>query len=129
MTGRKKLLGAAAGMAALIALASPAAASAASAGPSSGPGVAPITNVAAIRALRTEIRSGAASKSLGLTGCRTMHLLCDYVALTPSKNSARLLTSSTPVGYGATDLEQAYGVTVAPSTTGTIAILDAGTLV
>jgi subtilase family serine protease len=123
MIGRKKLLGTGASAAMLLAIAVPPATAAAA---PAGHGGGLITNMATIQALRAEIRSGTITRTRGTTGCAAAHLRCDLLVLTQSKTSTTPLSTSAPAGYGATTLEQAYGVTGTPSTTDTIAIIDAG---
>ncbi len=77
-------------------------------------------------ALHARIRAGtAASSTHVLDYCASHHLRCQAQLLARSGSSAPL-SSFTPIGYGATDLESAYGLSKAGSTTGTIAIVDAG---
>ena len=54
----------------------------------------------------------------------TVKLACMAEIATTAPNSNKALTTTTPVGYGATQLEQAYNLTGGQA--GTIAIIDAG---
>lgn len=77
--------------------------------------------------LRAELRAGTLGAGRGVVDiCATHHLRCAAQAVTVAGNSSRLLETSTPVGYGATDLQRAYGLAKAPAGGGTIAIIDAG---
>lgn len=77
--------------------------------------------------LRAELRAGTLASSHGtLAVCAVHHLACRAEVLTASKTSKDLLVTGTPVGYGATDLEAAYGTNKTDGGTGTIAIIDAG---
>ena len=78
------------------------------------------------RALHAQIRSGQArSTTHVLDYCQAHHLHCQAQLLARSGSSAAV-SSFTPVGFGATDLESAYGLTGAGSKAATIAIVDAG---
>jgi len=76
--------------------------------------------------IKAQIRNGtAASTTRVLDYCASHNLHCQAQLLGKQKSSAPL-SSYTPIGYGAKDLESAYGLTSAGSTAGTIAIVDAG---
>lgn len=93
--------------------------------PSTGrPGVVAASAVAGLRA---ELRAGTVSRTHGVSRiCAVHHLACQAEALTVAPGSQKLLVSGTPIGYGAPDLEKAYGLTGNAGTRGTIAIIDAG---
>jgi subtilase family serine protease len=76
--------------------------------------------------MKTQIRNGtAASTTQSVDYCHAHGLHCQAQLLS-KKGSSDALSSFTPIGYGATDLESAYGVSKAGSTNATIAIVDAG---
>jgi subtilase family serine protease len=80
-----------------------------------------------VTTLRAELRAGTLGQQHGVINvCTAHHLHCDAQVLTVSKKSKTELIFGQPIGYGATELEKAYGVSAATSTTATIAILDAG---
>lgn len=77
--------------------------------------------------LRAQLRAGMLASSHGtLAVCAVNHLACRAEVLTTSKSSKDLLITGTPLGYGATELEAAYGTNKTDGGTGTIAIIDAG---
>ena len=76
--------------------------------------------------MKTQIRNGtAASTTHVLNYCHSHKMHCQAELLGKQESSAPL-SSFTPIGYGATDLESAYGLSKAGSAAGTIAIVDAG---
>jgi hypothetical protein len=76
--------------------------------------------------MKAQIRNGtAASTTRVLDYCHSHKLHCQAQLLGKQKSSAPL-SSFTPIGFGAKDLESAYGLSAAGSTTGTVAIVDAG---
>ena len=81
----------------------------------------------AVPGLRAALRAGTLSRTTGVDKlCADEHLACQVEALTVSKKSKQLLVTGTPVGLGAQDLEDAYGLAGARAGSGTIAIIDAG---
>jgi hypothetical protein len=78
------------------------------------------------RAMHAVIASGQAAKRTHvLDVCRSRRLACQ-AQLLAADGSSTPLSSFTPFGFGAKDLESAYGLTGASSRTGTVAIVDAG---
>ena len=81
----------------------------------------------AVAGLRAQLRAGTLSRTRGVSKvCAVHHLSCLAQAVTVSKGSRQLLAFGAPIGYGATDLERAYGVSGSAGHSGTIAIIDAG---
>ncbi|MEO7351721.1 MAG: S8 family serine peptidase [Marmoricola sp.] len=78
------------------------------------------------RAMHAKITSGGAAASTHtLDFCRSHKLHCNAQVLARAGSSTPL-SSFTPFGFGATDLESAYGLTGTSGETGTITIVDAG---
>ncbi|MEP7090161.1 MAG: hypothetical protein ABI776_08635 [Nocardioidaceae bacterium] len=78
------------------------------------------------RAMRADVTSGRASASTStLDFCRSHSLRCNAQLLAKAGTSTPL-SSFTPFGFGAKDLQSAYGLTGAASKTGTVTIVDAG---
>lgn len=130
---RSKLLGITTGALVVMGLGATPAVASSTAGSSGSSGEAlvakapRISNSAQIRALRADVRNGTAAKTHGSEGCaQVKNLRCDYQLLTTAKGSTKALTTTSPAGYGATDLESAYQLTNAPSSRNTIVIIDAG---
>lgn len=85
------------------------------------------STAAAVSAARAQLRAGTLADSRGVTDlCAAHHLACNVEVVTVSKNSARPMAFKPPVGYGADELAQAYGLTGAPSADGTIVVIGAG---
>jgi Subtilase family len=109
---------------------------AAIAGPSGAQAVGPVVPGAAppgltatspqqLSALRTQLRSGTLGQTHGVAMvCGERHLRCLAQALTTGPGSHAKLVTGQPIGYGATELQAAYGVTGGGR--GTIAVLGAG---
>lgn len=98
--------------------------SAASAVGSPHPAAAPPAKIAALRA---QLRNDTLARDHGrINICAVHHLACQAVVVTTSKSSVRPMAFRPPVGYGARELEKAYGVRTAPSRTGTIVVIGAG---
>src|SRR5205807_190523 len=109
------------GVAALTALS----ALTAQAAPAATPGAA--ANPNAVATVRAEVQAGTLLKTHGmLKACASgqVKLACLAEIATAAPNSTKALTATTPIGYGATDLEKAYNLT--GGQVGTIAIIDAG---
>ena len=86
----------------------------------------PRLSSAQAKTVNAQIRNGtAATTTHVLDYCHSHGLRCQAQVLS-KQNSSAPLSSFTPIGYGATDLESAYGVSKATGTTGTITIVDAG---
>jgi subtilase family serine protease len=86
---------------------------------------APPSSTAAVA--RAELRAGTLGHDHGAVDvCAAHHLACNAVVVTTAKGSSTPLAFRPPVGYGARDLEDAYGITGAPSRTGTIVVIGAG---
>lgn len=80
-----------------------------------------------VTAMRAQLRAGQMSAAHGVIDyCKVHKLRCQAQALTTSRTSKTLLITGKPIGYGARELEKAYGVSKAGSSTATIAIIDAG---
>jgi hypothetical protein len=97
----------------------------AQAAPAATPGIA--ANPNAVATVRAEVQAGTLLKTHGvMKACAsaTVKLACMAEIATTAPNSSKALTTTTPVGYGATQLEQAYNLTGGQA--GTIAIIDAG---
>lgn len=125
---------AAASVAAVGLVAGPASAAAPGSG---GPGSdGPSTSQA--QSLRTALRNGTLVRTAGKTNvCAAHRLRCQAEMLTMSKRSnlpirqSRAstigpMTVAPPIGYGAKELQTAYGLTSASSRTGTIVVIGAG---
>lgn len=80
-------------------------------------------------ALRTQLRAGTAARTRGTVDlCGRAGLACRLSALTVSKTSpSPLASSSAQIGYGAQDLQKAYGLVGATSAAGTVAVIETGT--
>ncbi|HJP78538.1 MAG TPA: peptidase S8 [Pseudonocardiaceae bacterium] len=97
----------------------------AQAAPAATPGIAANPNAAAT--VRAEIKAGTLLKTHGMMrSCANglYKLACLAEVATTAPHSTKALATTTPVGYGATDLEKAYNLSGGQS--GTIAIIDAG---
>jgi subtilase family serine protease len=73
--------------------------------------------------LRQEVRSGTLLKDHGV---RKACPSCDAEVVTSAPGSAAPMSAAAPSGYGPSDLASAYGLPSSSSSTGTIAIIDAG---
>jgi subtilase family serine protease len=70
-----------------------------------------------------EVHSGTLLQTHGLhRACKA----CDAEVVTTAKGSAKPLSTAAPAGYGPSDLDSAYNLSSSSSSTGTIAIIDAG---
>lgn len=81
-----------------------------------------------LNTMRAELRAGTLGQSTGVTDiCAAVHAMCQLEAVTAA-NSTKPLSTTEPIGYGATDLEQAYHLPANMSigANGTITIIDAG---
>jgi subtilase family serine protease len=80
-----------------------------------------------ISTLRAELRAGTLGQTTHVVNlCAQVHAACQLLAVAP-QGSSKPLSTTEPVGYGATDLETAYHLP--PNwfgQNGTIAIIDAG---
>jgi subtilase family serine protease len=97
----------------------------AQAAPASTPGIA--ANPNAVATVRAEVKAGTLLKTHGMmSACAStkVKLACLAEIATTGTSSTKALTATTPIGYGATDLEKAYSLTGGQA--GTIAIIDAG---
>ncbi len=84
-------------------------------------------SAAQVASLRAQLRDNALDTSHGMAEiCAAHQLRCLAEVVTTSKSSARPLATKPPVGYGATELEKAYGLKSASSRTGTIVLIGAG---
>lgn len=95
-------------------------------------------SVSQARSLRTALRNGTLARTAGTNKiCAGHRLRCQAELVTATKSSSAPIaqprgtavgpdTSAPPVGYGATELEKAYGLSSAPSRTGTIVVIGAG---
>lgn len=84
----------------------------------------PTSNVAALRA---QLRAGALGLTHGMVRiCQRHKVRCQADVLTVRRGSVDPFTSAAPVGYGAKELEKAYGVQNAPDRAGTIVVIGAG---
>lgn len=127
------------------ALAGPFGPSPASAAPTDTPQNGAISSRAQADQLRTELRRGALAKSHGTVAvCGTKHMHCLAEALTVGRGSRTPLHTGAisrsknglgrvgplaqvpPVGYGATELAKAYGLSGAKTSNGTIVVIGAG---
>lgn len=93
------------------------------------PGPAPATRAAvadsAVPALRASLRAGTlAQQTSTLALCASAKLLCDAQVLA-AQGTSKPLSSTLPIGLGATDLEQAYNLVGTPKVNWTIAVIDA----
>jgi subtilase family serine protease len=100
----------------------------AQAAPAATPGIAANPNAAAALATaRAEVKAGTLLQTHGtLKACATgmVKLACLAEVASTGINSTKALATTTPIGYGATDLSKAYNLTGGQA--GTIAIIDAG---
>jgi subtilase family serine protease len=98
----------------------------AQAAPTATPGTLAGPN--SVASLRAEVQHGTLLQTHGvMNACATtVKLACLAEVVTTSPGSKKALSSTTPAGYGATDLEKAYGLTGDSGQSGTIAIIDAG---
>lgn len=90
------------------------------------------------RSLRTALRNGTLARTVGTEKiCAAHRLRCQADLVTASKSSSSPIaqsrsagvasnTAAPPVGYGARELQKAYGLTSAPSRAGTILVIGAG---
>ena len=82
---------------------------------------------AKIAALRAQLRNDTLARDHGTVNiCAAHHLLCQAIEVTTGKSSVQPMAFRPPVGYGARELEKAYGVRTGPSRTGTIVVIGAG---
>lgn len=117
MTKRKWAAAGAALTASALLLATPSLASAGRPEPHASPSLA---------TLRAQIRDGSFEKTHRIVDvCAAEGLNCQYTLAMTGPDSHTVLSTSAPAGWGATDLEKAYGLNGAPSADGTITILDA----
>ena len=73
--------------------------------------------------IRQQVHTGTLLKTHGLhRACKA----CDAEVVTTAKGSAKPLSTAAPAGYGPSDLNSAYNLSGSSSSTGTIAIIDAG---
>jgi hypothetical protein len=80
-----------------------------------------------IASLREQLRDNTLARTHGTVNiCAEHNMLCQAVVVTTSKSSTRPMAFRPAVGYGARELEKAYGVRTAPSRTGTIVVIGAG---
>jgi subtilase family serine protease len=87
-----------------------------------------VSSPTTINAMRAELRAGTLAQTTGVTNlCAAAHAACQLAAVTPT-NSTKPLSTTEPIGYGATDLERAYHLPADNSVgaNGTITIIDAG---
>ena len=79
-----------------------------------------------VAALRAEVAHNTLEQTHGVyMACAARGMTCQYGYVTKSKGSTTPLFGSTPVGYGADVLEDAYGLDKAPTTKATVAIVGA----
>lgn len=95
-------------------------------------------NTSQAQSLRTALRNGTLARTAGKTDVCSVHRLrCQAEMLTVSKKSKTPIrqslgttvgpmTMAPPIGYGAKELQKAYGLTNASSRTGTIVVIGAG---
>ncbi|HEY4452815.1 MAG TPA: hypothetical protein VGN81_00770 [Pseudonocardiaceae bacterium] len=86
---------------------------------------APSTSASAnsVNQIRQEVHTGTLLQTHGLhRACNA----CDAEVVTTAKGSAKPLSTAAPAGYGPSDLDSAYNLSSSSSSTGTIAIIDAG---
>jgi subtilase family serine protease len=77
-------------------------------------------------ALRAEVAHNTLEKTHGVyMACAARGMTCEYGYVTRSKGSTMPLLGTSPVGYGADVLEDAYGLKKAPSENATVAIIGA----
>ncbi|HEX3783173.1 MAG TPA: hypothetical protein VHX38_26195 [Pseudonocardiaceae bacterium] len=95
---------------------------AAQAAPSSAH-LAPNTAAAQTAQLRQEVRTGTLLRDHGVHRACAQ---CDAYVVTTAKGSSRPLAAAQPAGYGPSDLTGAYNISGSSTSTGTIAIIDAG---
>ncbi len=73
--------------------------------------------------IRQQVHTGTLLRTHGLhRACAA----CDAEVVTTAKGSAKPLSTAAPAGYGPSDLDSAYNLSGSSSSTGTIAIIDAG---
>jgi hypothetical protein len=79
--------------------------------------------------VRAQLRAGTVAQTRGTVDlCARAGLACQLDALTVSRTSTSPLVSRYgQLGFGAQDLQKAYGLTAAKTTTGTVALIDTGT--
>jgi hypothetical protein len=128
-----------AGSFATPALAAPAANTAPAANASPAPNTAPAPGTAAVAAtsldraqtetVRRQLRAGTVARTRGTVNlCARAGLACQLEALTASPSSASPLASQVAqLGYGARELQKAYGLIAAKTTPGTVALVGTGT--
>jgi hypothetical protein len=78
---------------------------------------------AQVAQLRQEVRSGTLLRT---HGTRLACPFCDAKVVTATRGSDRPLSAAAPSGYGPSELSAAYNISGSSSSTGTIAIIDAG---
>ena len=79
-----------------------------------------------IAQLHAEALNGTLSKTHGdYHACAARGMTCDYGYTTAHKGTTAPLSTSAPTGIGATELEDAYGLTGAPNSNNTVAIIGA----
>lgn len=90
------------------------------------------------QSLRTALRNGTLARTAGTAQiCASHRLRCKAELVTARRSSGSPIaqprsmavgpnTEAPPVGYGARELEKAYGLSSAPSRTGTIVVIGAG---
>jgi len=88
----------------------------------------PTTTAAAVTSqMRAQLRMTGLPAQYGSDSlCARNHLRCQAKVLTARKGSTTRLITGTPLGYGADELEKAYGLASAPKGTGTIACSGPG---
>jgi subtilase family serine protease len=81
----------------------------------------------AVAAERAALRDGTLQRDHGLINiCSAHKLACNAVVVAKSKHSASAMAFKPAVGYGAGELQKAYGISGSPSRTGMIVVIGAG---
>jgi hypothetical protein len=123
---RIRMLAMVAGAAAVAAI-STAAVAATSTAAVAAPTQPPPPSAATVAALRAQLRDDSLSTGHGTVKiCAAHKLRCQAVVVTASTASSQPLVTKLPIGYGATELEKAYGLRFSSSRTGTIVVIGAG---
>lgn len=77
--------------------------------------------------LRAQLRAGTLGSGYTTENiCSAHRLACQAIVLTRTSSSATPFAFTPPIGYGARELERAYGLAGAPSRAGTIVVIGAG---
>ncbi|MGI8868158.1 MAG: hypothetical protein ACR2F6_04730 [Mycobacteriales bacterium] len=86
-----------------------------------------IKSAQAITALNDQVAKGTLQRNHGsVNRCAALGYGCKYRLVTTAKGSKLALTAKAPVGWGATGLEKAFGLTHSPNGTGRVVVVGFG---